>query len=71
MEANILEFNGVVHSVINDVLVDSEMCMATLSILRICRISLRKYLYGSVFENAYRSIVCYVFIRMSIHTLNV
>ena len=42
--ANILGFNGVVHSVVDDVPVDSErLCLvATSSISKICRLSLRK-----------------------------
>ena len=59
MEANILGFNGFVHLVVGDVLVDSEAPMVTSSISRICRLSL-----------IHRSkIYVHVFIRMSVRAL--
>ena len=42
MRANILGFNGVMHSVVGDVLVDSEVPVVTSSISRICRLSLQR-----------------------------
>ena len=41
MAANILGFNGVVHSVVGDVPVDSEASVVTSSISKICQLSLR------------------------------
>ena len=40
MKTNILGFNGVVHSVKDDVSVDSEASVVTSPISRICRLSL-------------------------------
>ena len=40
MRANILEFNVAAHSVVGDVLVDIETPVVTLSISKICRLSL-------------------------------
>ena len=60
MGANILGFNGVVHSVVGDVPVDSEAgdvpvdseaSVVTSSISRIC-------IAGSVFKDAHRGRVC-------------
>jgi len=42
MGANILGFNGIVHSVVGDVPVNSEAPVVTSSISRICRLSLRR-----------------------------
>ena len=42
MGANILGFNGVMHSVVGDVSVDSEAPVVTSSISSICRLSLKK-----------------------------
>jgi hypothetical protein len=44
--ANILGFNGVVLSVVHDVPVNSKAPMVTLSISRICRLSLSEVLIG-------------------------
>jgi hypothetical protein len=41
-EANILEFNGVMHLVVGDVFVDSETSMVTSSVSRIFLLSLRR-----------------------------
>ena len=44
METDILEFNGVVPSVVGDVPVDSETLVVPLSISKICRLGLQRYL---------------------------
>ena len=60
MGANILGFNGVVHSIVGDVPVDSEAPVVTSSISRIC-------IVGSVFKDAHRGRVCVrVFIGVSV-----
>ena len=46
MGANILGFNGVMHSVVGDVLVDSEAPVMTSSISRTCQLSLLEMLIG-------------------------
>ena len=51
MGANILGFNGVVHSIVGDVPVDSKAPVVTSSISRIC-------IAGSVFKDAHRGRVC-------------
>jgi len=42
LEANILKFNGIVLSVVDNVLVASETPVMNSSTLRICRLNLRK-----------------------------
>ena len=46
MRADTLGFNGVVHSVVDDVSIDSETFVVTSSISRICRLNLSEVLIG-------------------------
>jgi len=62
MKANILGFDGVVLSVVDDIFVDSKTSVVTLSILRICQ--------RSVFEDAHEDRVCVcAFIGMNVRAL--